>query len=69
MSPFQQQKFKASVVSDLYPEYFILKVNDFNRWSKVPLEQWIYSLNTGTSPRMPMRPACKRPGRRFALRV
>ena len=50
LSPFQQQKFKASVVSDLYPEYFILKVNDFNRWSKVPLEQWIYSLNTGDIP-------------------
>ena len=50
LSPFQQQKFKAEVVSDLYPEYFILKVNDFNRWSKVPLEQWIYSLNTGDIP-------------------
>ena len=50
LSPFQQQKFKASVVSDLYPEYFILKVNDFNRWSRVPLEQWIYSLNTGDIP-------------------
>ncbi len=37
-------------VSDLYPEYYILKVNDFNRWSKVPLEQWIYFLNTGEIP-------------------
>lgn len=50
LSPFQQQKFSASVVSDLYPEYYILKVNDFNRWSKVPLEQWIYFLNTGEIP-------------------
>ena len=39
-----------SEVSDLYPEYYILKVNDFNRWSKVPLEQWIYFLNTGEIP-------------------
>ena len=38
------------MVSDLYPEYYILKVNDFNRWSKVPLEQWIYFLNTGEIP-------------------
>ena len=37
-------------MSDLYPEYYILKVNDFNRWSKVPLEQWIYFLNTGDIP-------------------
>lgn len=50
LSPFQQQKFNVSVVSDLYPEYYILKVDDFNRWSKVPLEQWIYFLNTGEIP-------------------
>ena len=50
LSPFQQQKFKVSEVSRLYPEYFILKVNDFNRWSKVPLEQWIYTLSTGDIP-------------------
>lgn len=50
LSPFQQQKFEVDEVSALYPEYFILKVNDFNKWSKVPLEQWIYFLNTGEIP-------------------
>ena len=50
LSPFQRQKFRVDAVSDLYPEYYILKVNDFNRWSKVPLEQWIYFLNTGDIP-------------------
>ncbi len=50
LSPFQQQKFSVDTVSDLYPEYWILKVNDFNRWSRVPLEQWIYFLNTGEIP-------------------
>ena len=50
LSPFQQQKFNVSDVSELYPEYYILKVNDFNRWSRVPLEQWIYFLNTGEIP-------------------
>ena len=50
LSPFQQQRFKVDAVSDLYPEYFILKVNDFNKWSKVPLEQWIYFLNTSEIP-------------------
>ena len=50
MSPFQKQKFKVSAVSDLYPEYYILKVNDFNKWSKVPLEQWIYFLSTADIP-------------------
>ena len=50
LSPFQKQKFQVSAVSDLYPEYYILKVNDFNKWSKVPLEQWIYFLSTADIP-------------------
>lgn len=50
LSPFQRQKFEVDAVSDLYPEYFILKANDFNRWSKEPLEQWIYVLSTGDIP-------------------
>lgn len=50
LSSFQQQKFGVDEVYKLYPEYFILKVNDFNRWSKVPLEQWIYFLSTSDIP-------------------
>ena len=50
LSPFQKQAFKVSEVSQLYPEYYILRVNDFNKWSKIPLEQWIYFLNTGEIP-------------------
>lgn len=50
LSPFQREKFKVETVSQLYPEYYILRVNDFNKWSKVPLEQWIYFLNTGEIP-------------------
>ena len=36
--------------SQLYPEYYILKVNDFNRIAKTPLEEWIYYLNTENMP-------------------
>jgi len=50
LSPFQQQTFSVSEVSELYPEYYILRVNDFDKWSKVPLEQWIYFLNKGEIP-------------------
>ncbi len=39
-----------SQVSQLYPEYYILKVNDFNQVAKSPLEEWIYYLNTGDIP-------------------
>lgn len=47
LSPFQRQTFKVDTVSQLYPEYYILKVNDFNQVAKSPLEEWIYYLNTG----------------------
>lgn len=50
LSPFQRETFKVDTVSQLYPEYYILRVNDFNKWSRVPLEQWIYFLNTGEIP-------------------
>ena len=50
LSPFQRQKFKVDEVSQLYPEYYILKVNDFDRVAKTPLEEWIYFLNTGRIP-------------------
>ena len=50
LSAFQRQKFGVDEVYKLYPEYYILKVNDFNRWSKVHLEQWIYFLATSEIP-------------------
>ena len=59
LTPFQRQKFNVTAVNDLYPEYYILKVNDFNKWSKVPLEQWIYFLNTGDIPSDATAPGLK----------
>ena len=50
LSPFQKQTFKAEAVSDLYPRYVILKVNDFNRWSRDSLDQWLYFLATTDIP-------------------
>lgn len=50
LSPFQRQKFNVDTISELYPEYYILKVNDFNRVAKNSLEEWVYYLNTGDVP-------------------
>ena len=50
LTPFQKQTIKADTVSQLYPEYYILKVNGFNQVAKSPLEEWIYYLNTGDIP-------------------
>lgn len=50
LSPFQRQTFKVDAVSQLYPEYYILKVNGFDQVAKSPLEEWIHYLNTGKIP-------------------
>ncbi|WP_297975039.1 Rpn family recombination-promoting nuclease/putative transposase [uncultured Bacteroides sp.] len=50
LTPFQRQTFNVDHVSQLYLEYYILKVNDFNRVAKSPLEEWMYYLNTGDIP-------------------
>lgn len=43
----QRQRFGAKKISDIYPEYYILKVNDFDSVAKTPLEEWITFLKTG----------------------
>ena len=50
LTPFPKQTFKVDSVSQLYPEYYILKVNDFNQVARNPLEEWIYYMNTGDIP-------------------
>ena len=50
LTPFQKQTFKVDTVSQLYPEYYILKVNYFNQVARSPLKEWIYYLNTGDIP-------------------
>ncbi len=50
LSPFQRQKFNVDAVSELYPEYYILKVNDLNEKPSNLLEEWMYYLSTGDIP-------------------
>lgn len=53
LSPFQKQKYECDEVSDLYPEYYILKVNGFNAVAKSSLEEWIQFLKNGEIPENP----------------
>ncbi len=32
---------------DVFPEYYLIRVNEFNKVAKTPLEQWIHYLKTG----------------------
>ena len=45
--PQQKKLFEAEKVRDLFPEYYILKVNQFNDVAKDGLDEWMYFLKHG----------------------
>ena len=62
LSPYQKQLFRVDEVSQLYPEYYVLKVNDFNSVARTPLEEWIYYLKTGDIPESASAPGYLKTG-------
>ena len=40
----QQELYKTEKISDIYPEYYILKVNQFNDIARNTIDEWIYFL-------------------------
>ncbi len=44
LSPTQKNSFILNHVSQIFPEYFIIKVNNFNDLAKDSLDEWIYYL-------------------------
>lgn len=50
LSKKQRELFGGEEPGDLMPEYFVLKVNNFNKVAKESLDQWISFLKTGDIP-------------------
>ena len=50
LSASQQKQFIYQEVGDLYPEYFILRVDEFDQKAVTPLDEWISFLKTGEIP-------------------
>lgn len=50
LSQRQQLMFEHIFPGDLYPEYFILKINNFDEVAKDSLDEWIYYLKTNDLP-------------------
>lgn len=44
LSPYQTTLYKTENVEKIYPEYYLIKVNNFNDVAKDSLDQWIYFL-------------------------
>lgn len=47
MSERWKKKYKAEKIADIYPEYYVLFAGDFDKWSKTPIDQWMYFLSKG----------------------
>lgn len=45
-----KEKYNISEVSDIYPEYYVLRADEFDKWSSTPLDQWMYFLSTSQIP-------------------
>ena len=47
LSVRQQELFIGKNAGDIFPEYYVLRVNDFDKVAKTPLDEWIKFLKTG----------------------
>jgi hypothetical protein len=47
LSARQREQFKCQEIGDLYPEYFILRVDGFDKVAITPLDEWFWFLKTG----------------------
>lgn len=43
----QREIFVGKDAVDIFPEYYVLRVNDFDKVAKTPLDEWIKFLKTG----------------------
>lgn len=47
LSPRQQEMFGVKEVSDIFPEFYILKANEFDSVAATPLDEWVSFLHSG----------------------
>ncbi|SFV60998.1 Conserved hypothetical protein 1784 [hydrothermal vent metagenome] len=46
LNPKQEELYKTDRVDKIYPEYYVIKVNNFDENAKDTLDEWIYFLKT-----------------------
>lgn len=50
LNTWQKDKFNIREVGDIFPKYYILKVNNFNDIAKDTLDEWVYFLKNSEVP-------------------
>ena len=51
-----KKKLHVDTITDIFPVYYILRVDDFDKWSRTPLDQWLYFLSKGSLKEEPDAP-------------
>lgn len=67
LTPRQKEVFGCNTPSDIFPEYFLLRVDKFDETAKTPLDEWISFLKNGEIPETATAPGL--PEARERLRV
>jgi len=65
LSKHQRNYFGYNDVYEIYPEYYILKVNNFNKLAKNNLDEWIYFLKNSELPSPYSAPGLKEAGEKL----
>jgi predicted transposase/invertase (TIGR01784 family) len=42
----QKEKYRIEKIADIFPKYYLLKVNNFNKVAENTLDEWVYFLKT-----------------------
>jgi predicted transposase/invertase (TIGR01784 family) len=45
-TPLQKEQYSIERIADIFPKYYLLKVNNFNKVAENTLDEWVYFLKT-----------------------
>ncbi|MEM7589642.1 MAG: Rpn family recombination-promoting nuclease/putative transposase [Myxococcota bacterium] len=51
LSPEEQALYQKKTIADIYPQYYIIQVNNFDQETRDNLDEWIYFLKTEKLPK------------------
>lgn len=52
LSASQRNKYNKQQAGELFPEYYLLKINNFDEVARDTLDEWIYYLKTSSLPKV-----------------
>lgn len=67
LSVRQREQFVRHEAGDIFPEYYVLRVDGFNEQAKTPLDEWIHFLKTGQIERNSSAPGLKEASERLRV--